>query len=61
MFKCFVVTAIWIYLNRYTEIAALELMDRNISAMNDQLTPIIMHLDLSKAFDSLAKSQYTCK
>ena len=28
-------------------------MDRNISAMNNQLTPINIYLDLSKAFDSL--------
>ena len=28
-------------------------MDRNITAMNDQLTPINIYLDLSKAFDSI--------
>ena len=28
-------------------------MDRNISAINNQLTPINIYLDLSKAFDSL--------
>ena len=28
-------------------------MDRNINAMNNQLTPINIYLDLSKAFDSL--------
>ena len=39
--------------NRPTETAALELMDRNITAMNDQLTPINIYLDLSKAFDSI--------
>ena len=39
--------------NRSTELATLELMDRNISAMNNQLTPINIYLDLSKAFDSL--------
>ena len=39
--------------NRSTETAALELMDRNITAMNDQLTPINIYLDLSKAFDSI--------
>ena len=39
--------------NRSTETAALELMDRNITAMNDQLTPITIYLDLSKAFDSI--------
>jgi len=39
--------------NRSTELAALELMDRNINAMNDNLTPINIFLDLSKAFDSL--------
>ena len=38
--------------NRATETAALELMDRNITAMNDQLTPINIYPDLSKAFDS---------
>ena len=40
-------------LNRSTETAALELMDRNITAMNDQLTPINIYLDLSKAFDNI--------
>ena len=39
--------------NRSTETAALELVDRNITAMNDQLTPINIYLDLSKAFDSI--------
>ena len=39
--------------NRSTELATLELMDRNINAMNYQLTPIKIYLDLSKAFDSL--------
>ena len=28
-------------------------MDRNIRAMNVQLTPTNIHLDLSKAFDSI--------
>ena len=44
--------------NRSTETAALELMDRNIIAMNDLLTPINIYLDLSKAFDSM---DHTCK
>ena len=39
--------------NRSTETAALELMDRNITAMNDQLTPINIYIDISKAFDSI--------
>ena len=39
--------------NRSTETPALELMDRNITAMNDQLTPINIYLDLSKAFNSI--------
>ena len=39
--------------NRSTETDTLELMDRNITAMNDQLTPINIYLDLSKAFDSI--------
>ena len=39
--------------HRSTELATLELMDRNINAMNNQLTPINIYLDLSKAFDSL--------
>ena len=38
---------------RSSETAALELMDRNITAINDQLTPINIYLDLSKAFDSI--------
>ena len=39
--------------NRFTETAALELTDRNITAMNDQLTPINIYIDLSKVFDSI--------
>ena len=39
--------------NCSTELAALELMDRNINAMNINLTPLNIYLDLSKAFDSL--------
>ena len=39
--------------NRSTELATLKLMDHNISAMNNQLTPINIYLDLSKAFDNL--------
>ena len=36
--------------NRSTDLAALELMDRN---MNDNLWPVNIYLDFSKAFDSL--------
>ena len=39
--------------NRSTELAALELMDRNINNMNKNLTPINIYVDLSKAFDCL--------
>ena len=39
--------------NRSTELAILELMDRNINTMNNQLTPINIYIDLSKAFDIL--------
>ena len=39
--------------NRSTELAALELMDRNINFMNQSLCPVNIYLDLSKAFDSL--------
>ena len=39
--------------NRSTELAALELMDRNINFMNQRLCPVNIYLDLSKAFDSL--------
>ena len=39
--------------DRSTELAALELMDRNINTMNNNRTPINIYLDLSKAFDSL--------
>ena len=39
--------------NRSTEIAALELMDRNIDNMNKSRCPINLYVDLSKAFDSL--------
>ena len=39
--------------NRFTELAALELMDRNINNMNKNLTPINIYVDLSKAFDCL--------
>ena len=38
---------------RSTELAALELMDRNINFMNQGLCPVNIYLDLSKAFDSL--------
>ena len=39
--------------NRSTELAALELMDRNIHHMNENCCPINIYLDFSKAFDSL--------
>ena len=39
--------------NRSMETAALELMDRNITAMNDQLSPINIYLDLSKVVDGI--------
>ena len=39
--------------NRSTETAALELMDRNITEMNDQLTSINIYIDLSKSFHSI--------
>ena len=39
--------------NRSTELAALELMDRNINCMNQNSCPINIYLDLSKTFDSL--------
>ena len=38
--------------NRSTELAALELMDRNVNCMNQNFCPINIYLDLSKAFDS---------
>ena len=39
--------------NRSIELAALELMDRNINNMNKNITPINIYVDLSKAFDCL--------
>ena len=39
--------------NRTTELAALELIDRNIDNMNRNLTPVNVYIDLSKAFDCL--------
>ena len=39
--------------NRSTDLAALELMDRNIKNMNDNLWPVNIYLDFSKAFESL--------
>ena len=39
--------------NRSTELAALELMDRNIDNMNQNFSPINIYIDLCKAFDCL--------
>ena len=39
--------------NRSTDLAALELMDRNIKNMNENLWPVNIYLDFSKAFDNL--------
>ena len=39
--------------NRSTELATLELMDRNIQPMNENLCPVNIYLDFSKVFDSL--------
>ena len=39
--------------NRSTELAALELMDRNINNMNQNFSPINIYIDLCKAFDCL--------
>ena len=39
--------------NRSTELAALELMDKNVNCMNQNSCPINIYLDLLKAFDSL--------
>ena len=39
--------------NRSTELAALELMDRNIDSMNQNFSPVNIYADLSKAFDCL--------
>ena len=39
--------------NRSTELAALDLMDRNLDNMNRNLTPENVYIDLSKAFDCL--------
>ena len=36
-----------------TEFAALELIDRIITGMNNDETPINIYLDLSKAFDTI--------
>ena len=39
--------------NRSTELAASELMDRNIDSMNQNLSPVNLYIDLSTAFDCL--------
>ena len=39
--------------NKTTELAALELMDRPITCVNQNSCPINIYLNLSKAFDSL--------
>ena len=40
--------------NRSTDLAALDLMDRNIKNMNDNLCLVKIYLDFSEAFDSLS-------
>ena len=39
--------------NRSTDLAALELMDRNIHHINENCCPVNIYLNFSKAFDSL--------
>ena len=39
--------------NRSIELAALELMDRNIDNMSQNFSPINIYIDLCKAFDCL--------
>ena len=39
--------------NRSTELAALELMDRNIDSINQNFSPVNIYADLSKGFDCL--------
>ena len=39
--------------NRLTELAAIELLDRNLDNINRNLTPVNVYIDLSKAFDCL--------
>ena len=39
--------------NRSTELATLELMDRNIHNVNENHCPVNIYLDFSEAFDSL--------
>ena len=39
--------------NHSTEFASVELMDRVISAMDREILPISIFMDLSKAFDTL--------
>ena len=39
--------------NRSTELATLEILDRNITYMNENFCLVTIYLDLSKAFDSL--------
>ena len=41
------------YKSIYTELAALEIIDRLLTQLDGQLIPINFYLDLSKAFDSL--------
>ena len=38
--------------NRSTELVTLELIDRNIIYMNENVCQVNIYLDLSKAFDS---------
>ena len=39
--------------NKSTELAALELIDRNLDNMNRNLTPVNVYIDPSKTFDCL--------
>ena len=39
--------------NRSTELAAREIMDKNLDDMNRNLTPVNVYIDLSKALDDL--------
>ena len=53
MYKIFTFQQYCYRANRSSELAALELMDRNLDNMNRSLTPVNVYIDLSKAFDCL--------